>query len=526
MESISQDTLARAKPDYPDYATRLASYIDLIGLENPAPDKPYGEALRRWNRESAIGFSEQELQVLELIYRVDEANARFDNDTHIKPGDGGNTAEHPIFTGLAFDSFRDKAGFTPDAFDPDAPETLHLANIARKTHAMIAVHDVGEIVDISYGEQLKTGASTKEPEEEALVGPFKFKLAAYALSTGQPELYENTIRDMKEDALKAKQKLFQQAMDGKITGDEFVAGVGKVIGAGVAAAEAQMGGQDTAPEYAEAARTLSDLFLEGERGNSLEAHLLHLSDKFEGSFHYSAFAGRPGQQPLDAIASRSPERRMLHRLFDPARSVSYNLAKSATIEGQMLYPQKTVVEAFRAVEELPEETRTIGDRLVAAAGASILRNTATLLQKAPPFIDFSDNKRNELDIEADPDRGRQSSMFATRLDTQRRLMGEAMDGMREKDRVVTGIEGVMDTKAVIAVHDKAASLLESGAWRPDTTTAKVVIPVGEPLPEALHVTRQDIREAVQKYPLDVAKDYRDEGVKLRINSGEATGHGR
>lgn len=519
MKEITQANLAASRPSYRNYNERLDTYIQNIGLESENPAKPYGSAVRQWNKESAIGFTEQEIQILELIYQVDERNQRFDNDTHIQPGHGGNTAEHPIFMGLAFDRFKDKAGLGAEYFDPQSPDALQLAKLSQRVHGLIAVHDVGEIVDISFGEQLKAGASYKEPEEEGLVGPFKFKLAAYALSEGKPEFYAEVIRGIKDDALAAKRDLFQQAVDGKITGDEFVAGVGKVIGARVAEVETQMQGKSVAPAYAKAGQSLSDLFDEAEHGHSIESHLLHLADKFEGSFHYTAFAGKASQAFATGRDYDSPEQRMMDRLFGDGGSASYNLAKSSTIEGQISYPQKAIVPAFKAVEAEPEETRELADKLVRSASAIILRNTIGLLQKAPAFIDFSDRKKAEPGVTPSTDPQVRDEGFAARLDVQRRLYDEAREQIFTKDRKVSGLEGVIDTKAVIAVHEKAARLIESGEWKPDLT-AKAVIPVGAPLPEELHVNRQEIRDAIRQYPLDVAKDYkndqfRGEAVRLR-----------
>lgn len=517
MKEITQENLAEFAPDYGDYDTRLNRYIKNVGLESQNLTKPYGSAVRKLNEGSAIGFSEEEMKVLELIYKVDERNERFDNDTHIAKGNGGNTAEHPIFMSLGFDSFKDKAGFGPDSFDANSPETLKVAKLSQKVHGMIAVHDVGEIVDISLGEQLKTGASYKEPEEEALVGPFKFKLAAFALSEGKPELYEDTIRAIKDGAKDAKEELFQQAMRGEITGDEFVAGVGHFIGAKVAETEEKMKGNKTSPAFSAAADTLSNLFLEAEHGNSIESHLLHLTDQFEGGFHYLAFAGKEGK--LTEEKSNDPAS-LMSNMFKGEDAVSYHLAKSSSVQGQTAYSQKSMIKALKAAENEPDETRDIAEKLVTSATTSILRNIVKLLQKSPPFVDFSAANKEEPGVNKTGDDAEREAGFATRLDVQRGLMGKALPAMQDKDRVVTALDGVVDTKAVIAVFDKAAKLLDAGEWRPDTNTAKLVVPTGGELPEALHVNRQDIRESIKANPLEVAKDFRDrtfrgEAVHLR-----------
>lgn len=520
MKEITQENLASSRPSYRNYSDRLDTYIHHIGLESKNEEKPYGSAIRQWNKESAIGFSEEEMQILELIYKVDERNRRFDNDTHIQPGHGGNTAEHPIFMGLAFDQFKDKAGLGVEYFDLESPDALKLAQLSQKVHGLAAVHDIGEIIDISFGEQLKAGASYKEPEEEALVGPFKFKVAAYALSVGKPELYERVIGNIKDAAETAKKELFEQAVAGDITGDEFVAGVGKVIGARVAEAEKLMEGTTVAPAYGAARDSLSTLFDEAEHGESIEAHLLHLADRFEGSFHYVAFAGKAGEAVANGRADSDPEQKMMDRLFGDGGSASYNLARSSVVEGQVSYPQKSIMPAFKAVEAEPEESRELADKLVRSATATILRNTIQLLQKSPAFVDFGEGKKTEPGVTPSADPKVREEGFAARLDVQRRLLGEVRDDVFNKDRLVTALDGPIDTKAIIAVHEKAARLIESGEWTPDTATAKTVIPIGSPLPEALHVNRQEIREAIRKYPLDVAKEYkndqfRGESVRLR-----------
>lgn len=516
MKEITQENLAEFAPDYTDYETRLGRYVKTIGLESQNGNKPYGAAVRKLNEGSAIGFSEEEMKVLELIYKVDERNERFDNDTHIAKGNGGNTAEHPIFMGLAFDSFKDKAGFGPDNFDANSEETLKVAKISQKVHGMIAVHDVGEIVDISLGEQLKAGASYKEPAEEALVAPFKFKLAAYALSSGDTDFYENTIRGIKDGAKTEKERLFQEAVAGNITGDEFVAGVGHFIGAKVAEAEAKMEGKEASPAYAAARDTLTTLFNEAEHGNSLEANLLHLTDRFEGSFHYAHFAGLPGKHTPQ---NENPAD-LLSNLFKGDDVVAYDLAKSSTVEGQATYPQKGMTEAYKAVEAEPEATKEIGDKLVTAAVSTILRNTIKTLQKAPPFITFGPENKTEAGVEKTSDPARRDELFTKRLNIQRGLLEQALPAMRDNDRVVTSLEGTVDTKAVIAVHKKAADLLDSGEWRPDTSK-KLVIPVTGELPEAIQVNRQEIRDAIREHPLEVASKYR--GQKYH---GESVSLGR
>lgn len=535
MKKITAENLAEFAPQTGSYETRLNDFIDDVGLESMSQRKSYGAALRRVNRESGIGFTKEEIQILDLIYTMDERNERFDNDTHIQPGHGGNTAEHPIFMSLAFDSFKDKAGLGGTAFDPKSEESLRVARLSQQVHGMIAVHDVGEIIDISFGEQLKAGATYKEPEEEKLVGPFKFKLAAYALSVGMPEIYADTIHDIKETATKAKKELFEQAVRGEIAGDDFVAGVGKVIGAKIAEAENKMQAFTPAMEYADAAEKLSDLFHEAETGTSVAAKLLGLTDQFEGSFHYAHFAGKGVRDFAEKVARKNPELseqapeqafRIQH--FGDGQSADYALAKSSAIEGQITYPQKSMMGAFKAVEQASEDTKDIADKLVRAAVGSIFRNMIEVLRKSPPLVDFSDNQKKEPGILPTAVATEQDAAFATRLEVQRELLKKSLSTTSFKDREVTTLEGVMDTKAVIAVVEKAIRRIESGEWRPDTSSgAKHVLPVRGELPEAIHVNRKEIVESSKRNPLAVASAYRDakfSGEKITLRS--AGGKGR
>lgn len=518
MQKITQENLKNFRPNYKPYQERLDDFVSDVGVESRLSKRDYEAAVRRWNSESAIGFTEEEVKILSLIYKCDEQNNRFDNDTHVHSSKGGNTAEHPMFMGLAYDNFKDVGGLGGDSFDPDSPETLKAAQLSQQVHAMIAVHDVGEVVDVSFAEQIKTGASKKEPQEEELVGPFKFKLAAYAIATNQPELYEKTVRDLKTSALAAKREYFQQAMDGKITGDEFVDAFGRVIGEKIAEAEAKIDTSAMPASYANAADTLTHMFEEAEAGKSMPAKLLAIVDKYEGGAHYAFFAGKSTKDFAADSPETDPERRMFSRLFGAGDSASYTLASSATVLSQLAYSQKLLIQTFDAADNEPEETRAIAQKMAGAAGGGIMRAIIGLLQKAPPFIDFNATKDSEPSITLSDDPEVQREGFTQRLETQRSLQNQARAAMKERKGNVTVIDGVMDTKAVIAVFRKAAEAMETGTWRPQGKPGSAIYTLGEELPKEIQATREDMKAASKEYPLDVARDFRDD----RFNGGSVS----
>lgn len=510
MKNITQENLHEFRPSYKEYSERLENFVADIGVESPKEVKDYEQALRKWNDKSAIGFSQEDIQILALIYKCDEQNARFDNDTFVHTSKGGNTAEHPMFMGLAFDSFKNAAGFTPESFDEHSPETLELAKLSQRVHAMIAVHDVGEVVDVSFAEQIKTGASKKEPQEEELVAPFKFKLASYAISSGQPELYEETIRDLKESALEAKRELYQDAMDGKITGDEFVDGFGKVIGTKIAEAEAHINSDDVRPELAESAANLSHIFEDGEAYKGMAGSMLAIIDKFEGGAHYAFFAGKQAHDIGAESQETDPEKRMFSRLFGNGESASYAMSNSQTMLSQMKYSQKMLVPTFDAADAEPEATREISQRLAGAAGAGIMRAVIDLLQKGPAFVDFDSTKDSEPSVDVSDDPEKQAKSFTQQLESQRSLRDKALPAMRERKGNITHTESVMDTKAVIAIFNKAADLMESGKWRPEKLESGMIFTPGEELPKELQVSKEELVASSKKYPLNVARDFRDD----------------
>lgn len=518
MKKITQENLHEFKPEYGEYFERIEAFAKIVGVDTPESERRYDKGLREWNRTSAIGFTDAELDIIELVHSVAKENRRYDNDPFIHPDHGGDTAEHPIFMGVAFDKFKKDAGFGPDNFDPDSPETLKAARISQKLHGMAAVHDMGEVVDISYGEMMATGASRKEPDEEALVAPFQLKLAAYALSTGQEKLFAETMRALKAEALEAKQELFAKAVAGELSGDEFVTAFGKVIGRQIAKAESKISKDQIAPEYHEAMDNLEHLFEQAETWQGIEGRMFATLDKFEGSAHYARYAGRGAKEYGDAAHETDPESKLLSRMFGEKTgdSMSYSLMNSSGYVDQIKYTVKTVAAMFDELDKLPEEDREVAEKLVRSMAAGVARITIPLMQKGPAFIDFDADKQSEMEVDL-VNQG-ESASFAKRLDAQRDMRDRALPKLKNRKGHVDVVEGVMDAKAVIAVMEKTAAAIESGQFTPDGSS-KTLFPVGEALPEALRVSPAELKAAVQKYPLDVASDFkrdRFQGESVRI----------
>lgn len=501
-------------PSYAPYAERFKEYNDAIGVESPIEPKDYAAALRRWNTESSIGLSDVELDILSLIYSVDEQNKRLENDSFAHPNHGGNTAEHPFFMGIAFDHFRDQTGL-------DGTKDAEIAALSQRVHKLIAVHDVGEVIDVSFSEQKASGATFKEPPEEELVGPFKLKLAAYALSTNQPQLYIDTVTTMKNAALEAKHRLFEEAVAGKITGDEFVLGFGKVIGQKMAEAEANMTTQGkTDPGYAKAADDLAAYFAEGEAKKTTAGYLMGLIDRFEGTAHYSAFLGKAAKQFAAANPSDNPEEHMFNRLFGEGDNLSYTLADAKSIVAELKFSHKPILAAYEAAsKESDPKTAAAVKKIVGSISAGTLRARIKLLQHSAPFLDFSGELDKDAVASPTADRQEQEGHLTSRLNVQRKARDAALPAMKQRRGHVESIQPIMDTKSVIAVLEKAASGMENGTWTPQPTLSGLTFEIGEPLPEELRVTPQELKATNQRYPLDVAAEFRQDkfsGQSVRI----------
>lgn len=530
MKTITQGNLKDFKPDYGDYKTRVEEFARIVGVESDTAEQDFDTALDDWDRSSAIGLTDAERDVVRLYFSVAMHNRRCDSDRYVHPEHGGNTAEHPIFMGLAFDECMRKAGFGPDTFDPESPQSLQAARLAQRVHAMSIVHDAGELVDISFSEQQQVGASRKEPDEEALVGPFQFKLAAYALSVGKPELYVDGMKRLKENALAAKEKYYAMALRGEITGDEFVTEFGKVVGENIDEGEKHIDENAISPEYRKAMDTLTELFLSAEEKRGISGVLLGLLDRYQGFAHYSRYAGKAAKDYGLSTDVEDAEERMFNRLFGDGRAMSFTLADSATVIGEINFAQRYIAPAFAALEEEPEETRGMAERLVRTMAADMLRARIELVQKGPAFLDFSGKNADEPAVR----QGEQErdEAFAQRLETQRAMNKQALDGLRERSREgrpVEALDGIVDSKAVIAVLEKTAAAIESGTFTPASAKGNI-IPNGEGsrLPEALQVTPEEIRAATRRYPLDAAKDFRGDrfrGEPVRIATRPEAGGG-
>lgn len=525
MKKITQENLAQFAPTYEgSYDERIQHFAQRIGVESKPVERDYGWGIFNWNENSAIGLSWEEVSLINLVYSVAKNNNRYDNDAFIDSKHGGNTAEHPVFIGVALDACRDSAGFGPKDFDATSPQHLQAAQLIQRTHAIAAVHDFGELVDVSYGEMHETGASRKEPDEEELVVPFQMKMAAYALSVGQPELYVDTITDLKTQALAAKQKYYQEAVDGKITGDEFIDKFGKALGALIEGAEHKIREDLISPAYLKAIETLQELNEAAEHASTIPGVLFSMLDRTEGNLHYARYAGRAAREYGENTPETDPQQRMLNRLLDSGRSMSYNLADSKSVIDQMNFAQKNIIAAFEVLKNEPEETRGVSEKLVRETAAALMRARIPLLQKAPPFVDFTETGKKEDKaelIEADQDVF-SAYQVATRVDTQRVLAWKAIPALKARGGVVDAVEGVMDTKALIAICEKAAQAIESGAYTPEKNATGLVIPLDGKLPEEFHVTRADMKATSKQYPMEVASDYQhdrwtnlDEPVRVR-----------
>ena len=219
------------KTSYPDYTQRINRALPEIGVETDIGVlRDYKRILEEYVRESALGLSKEETNIIALVYADEQHNKRFDNNPFIHPDFGGNTAEHPIFTGYAVDAVREEAGYRFKEEKLDDPEYLSAAKFVQEAHLKTFLHDTPELVDISLSEQLATGANYKEYKQEKYIPAFKFQLAAYAISKGEPEYYIHTLSAMRRAAQEEKKRLYALAVKGDISGDQFVDGLGEFIG--------------------------------------------------------------------------------------------------------------------------------------------------------------------------------------------------------------------------------------------------------------------------------------------------------
>lgn len=492
MRTITTETLPEFRPTYDEYERRRLATAKHIGVESEEDLKDYRSQIEQWNTHSAIGFDKAETNIIALILSEEEANIRFNNNVFMHRDYGGNTAEHPLFMGHKIDALRDNAGFGPARFLKDY-RTLPAARLCQSLHALTAMHDIGELIDISFSEQKIVNASFKEPPEEALVGPFKLQLAAYAISQRDPMLYIHTMYEARKRIREVKQSLFEQAKAGTITGDAFVTGVGHEIRSIIddTTAKLEQGrGPLTAqlrPEYSTALSTLVGIFNHSQSLTGFEGAMFNLIDKYEGDSHFRHFIGRPKSE-------HSHTTPIMERMFNNGTHLSYHMASSAQVVNSVQYAQKAIPAVFAEAEALPPgDEKEVALSFARAGTAALLRNHIRILQKAPPMIDVS--KQDNKDAALTADETLQTSEFRRRLDTQRSFI-RAWDAQQHIKEWKT-IEGIVPRDLIIAALDKAASAIEEGRYTP---TAKD-IPIGfGPLPEALYVTRSELERASQKHP--------------------------
>ncbi len=504
MEIITQDNLTAFRPEYDEYTRRRIKTAGQIGVESTEDLKTYREEFRNWNRESKIGFSAQEENILALILLEEQGNRRFNSNKFIDEDFGGNTAEHPIFMGHKIDYLRDNAGFGPGTFDGANPRTLEAARLSQKLHAMSAVHDIGELMDIAYSEQKLIGATKKEPDEEKLVGPFKLTLAAYAISSGDPMFYVRTMHEARQRINERKKEIFNETLerqkdpevDKKESGNACIDAIGKeiqiIIDDTLVTIENAKGPlhSQLRPEYREALAGLTGVFEEAQAMNGFSGAMFNLIDKYEGDSHYRHFIGK----------SRHPyaeDSNMVDRAFNGGRSLSYALASSDQVLGDITYSQKVIPAVLSEADKLEAgPAKDVAVAFARAGAAAILRNHIRILQKAPALLDLTkaDNKNAVFSKEAEAREGE----FVRRLEMQGQLLGR----IETKHYPVTTVGGVMDTKTLIAVIDKMASAIENGTFKPKAAPFLL----GE-LPANLQVTLADVRHAIEKYPSAVAKEY-------------------
>lgn len=493
MKPITTETLATFRPTYPEYERRRLATADKIGVESLEDLKNYREHIEKWNEESAIGFEKAEMNVTSLILSEEEANIRFNKNSFIHPGFGGNTAEHPLFIGHKIDSIRDAAGFGPGSFLKH-PHTLEAARIAQALHSRAAMHDIGELIDISHTEAKITGATCKEPPEEALVGPFKILLASYAISTRQPMLYIHTMYEARKRIQAAKADFFEEARSGAITGDAFVAKVGREIAAIIDETthklEAGHGPlqQQLRPEYREANASLTEIFEQSQSFTGFEGALFNFMDKYEGDSHYRHFIGRPKTE-------HQPHTPIMERMFNNGNMLSYHMASSAQVISSLKYAQKTLPPLFTEAEALENSAERETALTYARAGAAaLLRNHIRILAKSPPLLDTSSADNSDAKLTADETE--QGAHFRRRLDIQRSFQREWDARLAAHQGPWTQIDGIVSRDLLIAVFDKAATAIEEGRFTP--AAGDIPLCFGT-LPAALQVNEEDIARSQRKY---------------------------
>lgn len=519
MLPINPATLAQFTPTYGEFSRRLNAVVEHIGVESQTALKDYRAMLRQVFNESAVGLTEEERDILTIMLAEEAANKRFSGNKWLAKDRGGDTAEHPIFISLQIDKLRDMAGFGPAKWDQLKPEIqMEVAKLSQALHVRAPLHDSGELVDIAADIARELHCTKKEPDEEALVGPYKIMLATYALAQGDQPHYTSAIRQARKWVQQKEQELLANARAGAISGDDYVNGVGREIAAvigeqtqellremnlpspaptGDAMADlmaAQKTMRQKLPEpYRAALDGLTETFAGTQKIEGYTEWMFHLMDKLEGDAHFRHFAGLPSRPK----AAASPSLR--ERFFPHNEPLDYSLVSGSEIAFAIRYSQKAIVNTLREAEALPPGPQHDVALAFARAGAAdVLRNHIRILQKAPHALDLT-NDSAKVARTAEP--AAQDAAIATRHGAardakarwaeQRQARGFAPITEIDPERVAT--------RELIAVLDKAANAIETGRYRP---TREEMIPIGQgKLPAALQVTQQEALESSQRYPL-------------------------
>lgn len=518
MRPITPETLPEFEPSYAEFQRRINQMADRIGVESGRKVKDYRAAVQEWFRDSAVGLTGPEIEILTAMLAEEASNKRFSGNKWLAKGRGGDTAEHPVFIGLQIDKLRDLAGFGPGHWHKLSPEMkVEVAKLCQALHVRAPLHDGGELVDIAADIARDLKATKKEPDEEALVGPFKIVLAAQSILHEDPGHYTSAIRAARKRVQAEEQRLQQAAREGKISGDEYINGVGRkiaeVIGeqtqellrelditpppatghpmtdltAAIAQVRARM-----PEEYRQAVTHLTQAFEGTQQIKGYTEWMFHLLDKLEGDAHFRHFAGMPST-PLPANAS------LRERLFPNNEHLHYSLAAGSEIEFALRYSQKAIVNTLKEAESLPAgPQREVALAFARAGAADILRNHIRILQKGPHALNLTGDSAK---VRPTRDADEQDTHIATRQQVARDT--GAHWGIQRKARGIAPITHIdpacVSTRELIAVLDKAATAIESGRYRP---VREDQIPIGQgALPPALQVSMQEALDSSLKYPL-------------------------
>jgi hypothetical protein len=550
VKEITADNLEQFIPNGEDPSSRTDRAAKAIGVTSKKKLKNFQGAIEEWNRDSAVGFSDEELDIISLILISEENNVRFSGLRFLDPKLGGNTAEHPIFIGHKIDLIRNNAGFGANAYRGEGlrnKENLVAARIAQYLHIYAALHDMGEIVDISYTEQTQIGASKKEPEEEKLIGGFKIRLAAYALSVEDPSIYSTSIKKIKTAVDEAKQRLIKAAEEKiaseqkrlgrpleddekKIIGNQCIDDIGKAIAGAMADVECELQmpplEEMDDEELKKAAQTLIEYFDQSQMAPAeikdpkyrFLAALFNAMDKTEGTAHFRHFLGKPQNghpHPEDAA--------LLERMFNNGGALSLNMATNpGDVILNILYAQKAIPPLFAAVDAMPGDyKKQVAERYARAAAAEIIHDSIKVMQMAPPLIDLDDQRTPSPEREGDE--AKQRAVLADQIAAQQTHKNHWLESRKsdstpcrygdpDAQGIMPALTGVVDTKYIIATLYRIKEAIEKGEFRP--TAANLPMGIGA-LPAAL----KPGWAGIASYPLEthaMRKVYKLDGEQLKI----------